>query len=105
MSYASMLEDHPGPVTLGINPVTGSPAALIAARPFADDLQVKRTFIARAVFDVSPSARRAAVQAVAAGWAQDPQTLPWLQTRGTDDPHEDVRQAAVRAIWEITRAT
>ncbi|MEV0897237.1 HEAT repeat domain-containing protein [Actinoplanes sp. NPDC049802] len=42
--------------------------------------------------------REAAVQAIAAGWASDPSTLPWLRDRATTDASGEVRQAAVQAI-------
>jgi HEAT repeat protein len=45
---------------------------------------------------------QAAVQAVAAGWAGDPATLAWLRERATTDEDWYVRQAAVRAIEELT---
>ena len=53
--------------------------------------------------------RRTALQAVAAGWRDDPGTVTWLRDRAAADRHEDVRQAAVQALaagWpgEMTRA-
>ena len=38
------------------------------------------------------------MQAIAAGWAEDPDTLPLLRDRATTDTDEAVRQAAVQAI-------
>ncbi|HET9655062.1 MAG TPA: helix-turn-helix domain-containing protein, partial [Kineosporiaceae bacterium] len=51
-----------------------------------------------AVHARQPPLRRAAVQAIAAGWADDEGTLPLLRERATTDPDNDVRQAAVQAI-------
>jgi HEAT repeats len=42
--------------------------------------------------------RRAAVEALAAGWREDPGTLPLLRDRATTDRDADVRQAAVEAL-------
>jgi HEAT repeat protein len=47
--------------------------------------------------------RRAAVQAIAAGWAEHEGTLPLLRERATSDDDEDVRQAAVQAAMRIER--
>jgi HEAT repeat protein len=52
----------------------------------------------RAVTDQHWTVRRAAVQALASGWRDDPDTLPWLRERATTDPDEAIRQAAVRAL-------
>jgi hypothetical protein len=40
----------------------------------------------------------AALQPIAAGWAEHPDTLPWLPERAPTDDHESVRQAAPQAI-------
>ena len=48
--------------------------------------------------DVVPDLRRAAVEALAAGWPDDPDTLPLLRDRATTDQHEDVRRAAVQVL-------
>ncbi|WP_416210409.1 HEAT repeat domain-containing protein [Frankia sp. Cr1] len=45
--------------------------------------------------------RQAAVEAIAAGWHDDPATLPWLRDRATHDDHWAVRQTAVQAIQQI----
>lgn len=45
--------------------------------------------------------REAAVEAIAAGWADDEATLPLLRDRATTDDDNDVRQAAVEAIERI----
>ncbi|WP_162642344.1 HEAT repeat domain-containing protein [Streptosporangium sp. 'caverna'] len=42
--------------------------------------------------------RRAAVRAIASGWADHPGTLPLLRNRALNDERGDVREAAVRAI-------
>ncbi|MDG4793531.1 HEAT repeat domain-containing protein [Micromonospora sp. WMMD1082] len=42
--------------------------------------------------------REAAVRAVAARFADNPGTLPWLRDRATTDDHATVRQAAMRAV-------
>ncbi|BCY10955.1 hypothetical protein L3i22_060430 [Actinoplanes sp. L3-i22] len=44
------------------------------------------------------ASREAAVQAIAAGWSDDPDTLPWLRERATTDDRSEVRRAAVEAI-------
>jgi hypothetical protein len=52
--------------------------------------------------------REAAVEAIAAGWAEDEATLPLLRDRATTDDHWAVRQAAVEAIaagWAEDEAT
>jgi HEAT repeat protein len=38
------------------------------------------------------------VQALATGWREDPDTLPWLRERATTDENWAVRQAAVQAL-------
>ena len=48
--------------------------------------------------DEHPVVRQVAVQAIAAGWAEDPATLPWLRDRATTDEDSVVRQVAVQAI-------
>src|SRR3569833_1562245 len=45
--------------------------------------------------------RTAAVQALAAGWTDDPDALPMVYRYVLADPSEDVRCAAVRAIAEV----
>jgi hypothetical protein len=45
--------------------------------------------------------RLAAGQAIAAGWPNDPDTLPLLRDRATTDSDGDVRRAAVQAIGRM----
>ena len=48
------------------------------------------------------------MQALAAGWRDDPATMPWLRERATTDQDEDVRRAAVQALaagWRDDPAT
>jgi hypothetical protein len=52
----------------------------------------------RAATDHHQDVRRAAITASAAGWHDDPDTLPLLRDRATTDNDEDVRQTAVDAI-------
>ena len=40
----------------------------------------------------------AAVQELARGWKEDPDTLPWLKERATSDSEWNVRQAAVQEL-------
>jgi hypothetical protein len=42
--------------------------------------------------------RQAAVQEIARGWKEDPDTLPWLKERAASDSEGDVRQAALQEI-------
>jgi len=42
--------------------------------------------------------RLAVVQALAAGWHDDPDTLPLLKDRAVNDENDEVRRAAVEAI-------
>ncbi|HSV65233.1 MAG TPA: HEAT repeat domain-containing protein [Mycobacteriales bacterium] len=72
--------------------------AHILAALFPDTPKVKSLLQTQAILGANGAVREAAVQAVAAGWAQDPQTLGWLRQRGTDDPDGYVRQAAVEAV-------
>jgi hypothetical protein len=50
---------------------------------------------------VAGGGRRAAVQAIAGGWPDDPGTLPLLRDRATTDHNEAVRQQAAQAIEQI----
>ncbi|MEU8209512.1 HEAT repeat domain-containing protein [Micromonospora sp. NPDC049044] len=52
----------------------------------------------RAVVDGGWGVKQAAVRAIAAGWADDPDTLPWLRERVTADGNWEVRRVAVEAI-------
>ena len=54
------------------------------------------SFLAKA--GSSSAIRRAAVEALAAGWGDDPATMPWLRERATTDQDGDVRRAAVQAL-------
>jgi HEAT repeat protein len=45
-----------------------------------------------------PDVRRAAVEALAAGWHDDPDIARLLRDRATSDWHEDVRRAAIEAL-------
>ena len=56
------------------------------------------TELLRATTDDNWAVRRAALQALTAGWADHDQTLPLLRDRATTDPHPAVRQAALQAI-------
>jgi HEAT repeat protein len=42
--------------------------------------------------------RQAAVQALAQGFKDDPDTLPWLKARAQSDENWAVRRAAVQAL-------
>jgi transcriptional regulator with XRE-family HTH domain len=50
------------------------------------------------VSGVDHTARQAGLEAIAAGWHDDPATLPWLYDRATTDTDGYVRQAAGQAI-------
>ena len=81
----------------------GAEAAVSVATQAAALLQpANATFhkwlIAQTIFRPQWTMRRAAVQAIAAGWADDPGTLPLLRERATTDDNGDVRWAAVQAI-------
>ena len=56
------------------------------------------THLVRATTDQNWDVQEAAVQALAAGWRDDPDTLPWLRDRATTDQHGGVRQVAVQAL-------
>ncbi|WP_416210767.1 HEAT repeat domain-containing protein, partial [Frankia sp. Cas8] len=51
--------------------------------------------------DTHRAVRRAAVQAIATGWRDDPATLPLLHDRATHDTDGYVRRMAVQAIQQI----
>ncbi|GLW28525.1 HEAT repeat domain-containing protein [Actinoplanes regularis] len=53
---------------------------------------------ATAVLATHSTLRRAAVQAIAAGWADDPGTLSWLRDRFIADPDGFVRRTVVQAV-------
>ncbi len=72
-------------------------AARIGAVLLADDHKFHELLQAQATFGPW-EVRQAAVQALAAGWRDDPDTLPVLRERATTDPDGDVRQAAVQAL-------
>jgi hypothetical protein len=44
---------------------------------------------------------QAAVQEIARGWKEDPDTLPWLKERPASDENSDVRQAAIRELGKF----
>ncbi|WP_327009763.1 HEAT repeat domain-containing protein [Dactylosporangium sp. NBC_01737] len=73
---------------------TARTAATIHTTLTSDDLGTLR----RNATDPNWATREAAVRAIAAGWADDPGTLPWLRDRATTDPGEAVRRTAVEAI-------
>jgi hypothetical protein len=52
----------------------------------------------QALGDPDKYVRRAAVEAVASGWPEDPRTLAWLRDLVVEDPAEVVRRAAVEAV-------
>ncbi|MEG4093074.1 HEAT repeat domain-containing protein, partial [Microcoleus sp. Pol12B4] len=52
----------------------------------------------RAQSDDDSDVRRAAVQELARGWKDDPETLPILKQRAQSDDDSDVRRAAVQEL-------
>lgn len=46
----------------------------------------------------SPPVRRPAVQELARGWKDDPDTLPILKQRATSDKNPNVRRAAIQEL-------
>jgi len=84
------------------------PLATLIAAALDPSSTFKRHLRATAVLGAHPTMRRAAVEAIAAGWADDRDTLPLLRERATTDPDGAVRQAAVRVIadgWAGDRDT
>jgi hypothetical protein len=75
---------------------SSSIASLVAARLHV--FLLPRDDQWRAIGDQVSFVRRAAVEAIAAGWAEEPGTLPLLRERATGDQAPDVRYAAVQAI-------
>ncbi|MBV9161201.1 MAG: HEAT repeat domain-containing protein [Pseudonocardiales bacterium] len=73
-------------------------AVRIGAVLLADNLQFLALLQIQATFSPSESIRHAAVEALATGWRDDPDTLPLLRQRATTDPSGDVRQVAVRDL-------
>jgi hypothetical protein len=73
-------------------------AARIGAALLGDSHQFHELLQAQAILSPDWAVRRAAVQALATGWREDPDTLPWLRERATTDPDGAVRQAAVQAL-------
>ena len=49
------------------------------------DTQIQRTTIAAVSCDLD--VRQVAVEALAYGWREDPETLPWLKARARSDKH------------------
>ena len=52
----------------------------------------------RARSDDDNDVRMAAVQELARGWKDDPETLPWLKDRARSDENYAVRMAAVQEL-------
>ena len=75
-----------------------SVAARVGAALLADSHEVHRLFRNQAILSPDERVRQTAVQALATGWHDHPDTLPWLRDRATTDPHEDVRETAVHAL-------
>jgi energy-coupling factor transporter ATP-binding protein EcfA2 len=73
-------------------------ATRIGAVLLADSRNFRQLLHAQAILSPDRGVRRAAVRALATGWRDDPETLPWLRERATTDPDQDVRRAAVRAL-------
>ncbi|MGH3814102.1 MAG: NACHT domain-containing protein [Pseudonocardiaceae bacterium] len=67
-------------------------AARIGAALLRDDHDFHQELQTQAVGSPHGAVRVAAVQAVAAGWREDPGTLPWLRERVTQDPDANVRE-------------
>ncbi|WP_239376385.1 HEAT repeat domain-containing protein [Frankia sp. Cj5] len=63
---------------------------------------IRDLFHRQALFDHDVRIRRVAVEAIAAGWRDDPGTLPLLRERATDD-HWAVRRVAAQAVRQIER--
>ena len=53
---------------------------------------------ARAQSDEHPAVRQSALQALARGWKDDPETLPMLKARAQSDEEAAVRRSAVEAL-------
>jgi HEAT repeat protein len=77
---------------------TSSLIARIAAALFADCAEIHDAMRARTLFATDWTVRKAAVEALAAGWRDDPTTLALLHDRALRDGEWVVRHAAVTAI-------
>ncbi|MET9251953.1 HEAT repeat domain-containing protein, partial [Nonomuraea sp. NPDC003709] len=76
-------------------------ARYIAARlRLAVEAQTLDTLKGHATTSAEAVIRFAAVEAIAEGWRDDPETFAWLRERGVEDGHEGVRRGAVEAIAE-----
>ena len=85
----------------GPGPVRSSWLALasrMTAALFPPNEQTRHLLRDWAALAYSPGARRAAVEALAAGWREDPETAPLLRERATTDTDQNVRQAAAGAL-------
>jgi HEAT repeat protein len=56
----------------------------------------------RATSDSNGSVRYAAIQELARGWKEDPETLPMLKERAASDENGDVRYAAVKELARLS---
>lgn len=100
-----------GRLPVGSGPVVGASVGYAAQRvlmfPPADD---RPHYVVRsqrghdcqlsqpALHRFNPRATSSAVRALAAGWREDPGTLPLLRERVSTDPAERVRQVVVQAL-------
>jgi hypothetical protein len=82
----------PAPTGQDLRALTGAVASAIMAGVVGQDHVIT---VPAGGQDLVP---QTAVQALAAGWRDDPNTLPWLRQRATTDQHWTVRQAAVQAL-------
>lgn len=73
-------------------------AASIGAALLFDSHDFREQLQAQATFSPHWGVRRAAVQALAVGWREDPGTLPWLRERASADESEVVRRVAVQVL-------
>src|SRR3712207_7244581 len=58
------------------------------------------TTLFRSQSDDAPVVRYAAIQEIAGGWKDDPETLPLLKQRAQSDDNRRVRSAAVQEITD-----
>ncbi|MDQ3762484.1 MAG: HEAT repeat domain-containing protein, partial [Actinomycetota bacterium] len=72
--------------------------AHIGAILLADSPKFRALLHIQAILSPDKELRRAAVQALATGWHDDPNTAPLLRERATTDLDEEVRRAAVQAL-------
>ena len=73
-------------------------AARIGAALLGDSHQFHELLQAQAVLSPDWAVRQAAVQALATGWREDPDTGPLLRERATTDENGAVQRAAVQAL-------